>query len=76
MNGQEGLTAGRRAAVDGDVDEYFLDLSHRRATGERASDGHGSAGGQRPAFTAAYSASAYAVSAGFSLTPIRQVPPG
>lgn len=38
MNGLEGLAAGRRAAVDGDVDQYFLDLSHRRATGEGASD--------------------------------------
>ena len=38
MNGQEGLAAGRGAAVDGDVDEYFLDLTHRCAAGQRASD--------------------------------------
>jgi hypothetical protein len=33
MNGLEGLAAGRGAAVDGDVYEYFLDLTHRCAAG-------------------------------------------
>jgi hypothetical protein len=33
MNGQEGLAAGWGAAVDGHVDEHFLDLTDRRAAG-------------------------------------------
>ena len=37
MHGQEGLAAGRCAAVDGDVNEYFLDLTHCCAAGQRAS---------------------------------------
>ncbi len=38
MNGQEGLAAGRGAAVDGDMDEHFLNLTHRSAAVQRASD--------------------------------------
>ncbi len=37
MHGEEGLAAGRCAAVDGDMNEYFLDLTHCRAAGQRAS---------------------------------------
>jgi putative transposase len=33
MHGQEGLAAGRCAAVDGDVNEHFLDLTHCCAAG-------------------------------------------
>src|SRR6478752_591215 len=37
MHGEEGLAAGRCAAVDGDMNEYFLDLTHCRAARQRAS---------------------------------------
>src|SRR6478752_9867940 len=37
MHGEEGLAAGRCAAVDGDMNEYFLDLTHCRAASQRAS---------------------------------------
>src|SRR6476659_2654703 len=37
MHGQKGLAAGMCAAVDGDMNEYFLDLTHCRAASQRAS---------------------------------------